>query len=294
MHTDIYSLERDDLSIIADRIPAFVADRAGAPGYFTIGAGQGILGDDRLKAVCQFYVSAFQNGAFFGRLDYIYVSEDARREGIGRKLINRMDTVLKKSGISTAYLLFPKKGSKLPGFSINREETKAFFESCGFFLIEDEEATFFSDIGTLSKTLSGEENEGVFELSGLSDDEFSHLLSDIEKDHPLPQYFKRSMDDYDRNMSFSYREKDRGGILLLSRYGYSTAHIRLLRTFGKGAKEGLIFLVKKALTECRDRMDDDFLIIIDEGALSDVRLLKMLFPGITGIALSKYIRFTAG
>ena len=293
MQTEIYTLERDDLSIISDRIPAFVADRAGAPGYFTIGAGQGILGDDRLKAVCQFYVGAFQNGACFGRLDYIYVSEDVRRKGIGRKLIDRMDTILKNSGISTAVLLFPKAGNRLPGFGIEREEALSFFESSGFFLTKDEEAVYFSDIKTLSKRLLGEEGEtGSSELSGLSEKQFLGLLSIIGREAPLPADLSRKMDSYDPNMSFFYKEKDRGGILLATRYGYSMARIRLLRSFGKRAVDGLFDLIEKALYECRDRMDDDFLIVLDGRAVAEEKSYKALFPGMTRILLSRYVRFT--
>lgn len=294
MQTAIYTLERDDLSIISDRIPAFVKDRTGAPGYFTIGASGGIVGDDRLIGVCQFYIGSFPNGACFGRLDYIYVAEDARLNGIGRKLINRMDTILRNSGISTGLLRFPKKGGKLPGFTIKRDEAEAFFEKCGFFPASDEEAVFFSDIKTLSKNLSAEEKEYVSELSGLSDEEFSSLLSDIGKEKPLPMDLSKNMDDYDLNMSFSYREKDRGGVILISRYGYSMAEVSLLRAFGKNEKEGLSDLALKALIECRERMDDDFLIVMSESALSDGKSLKGLFPGIKRIELSKYIRFTTG
>lgn len=293
MYTEIYSLERDDLSIIADRIPDFVADRTGAPGYFTIGAGQGILGDDRLKAVCQFYVGAFQNGACFGRLDYIYVSEDARRKGIGRKLIDRMDTILKNSGISTAVLLFPKAGNKLPGFDIDREEALSFFESSGFFLTKDEEAVYFSDIENLSKNLQGKgEESGSSELSGLSEKQFSGLLSIIGKEAPLPRDLSRKMDSYDPNMSFFYKEKDRGGILLATRYGYSMARIRLLRSFGKRAVDGLFDLIEKALFEFRDRMDDGFLVVLDGSAIAEEKSYKSIFPDMTRILLSSYVRFT--
>ena len=142
MRTTIYSLERDDLSVFSDRIPAFVIERTGTPGYFTIGAGHGILEKNRLQAICQFYIDSFQNGTCYGRLDYIYVSEEVRRKGIGRRLIDRMDTILKNSGISTLTLLFPKEGNKMPGFEIEREEAASFFEKCGFFLTADEETVF--------------------------------------------------------------------------------------------------------------------------------------------------------
>ena len=293
MQTKIYTLERDDLSVLKDRIPGFVVERTGTPGYFTIGAGHGILEGSRLQALCQFYIGSFQNGTGFGRLDYIYVSGDARRKGIGKKLIDRMDTVLKNSGISTAILLFPQKGKKMPGFEIEREAAEAFFEKCGYFPTQDAETVFFSDIATLSKKLSIEETVEVSELSGLSDEDFLKLLSDISKEAALPDDLSRKMDDYDLNMSFSYREKGRGGLLLISRFGYSMARIRLLRSFGKSEMEGLLDLVQKAVSECRDRMDDDFLIVVDGSAVFDEKSLKVLFPGMTKAVLSRYVRFTA-
>ena len=131
------------------------------------------------------------------------------------------------------------------------------------------------------------------ELSGLSDEDYLKLLSDISKDAALPDDLSRNMDDYDLNMSFSYREKGRGGVLLISRFGYSMARIRLLRSFGKSEMEGLLDLVQKAVSECRDRMDDDFLIVVDGSAVSDEKSLKVLFPGMTKAVLSKHVRFTA-
>ena len=292
MRTTIYSLERDDLSVFSDRIPAFVIERTGTPGYFTIGAGHGILEKNRLQAICQFYIDSFQNGTCYGRLDYIYVSGEVRRKGIGRRLIDRMDTILKNSGISTLTLLFPKEGNKMPGFEIEREEAASFFEKCGFFLTADEETVFFSGIATLSKGLS-KEDSGVSELSGLSDEEFSKLLSDIKKEAPLPADLSRSMDDYDLNMSFFYKEKDRSGVLLLTRFGYTMARINLLRAIGKGEKEGMLDLIQRAVLEWRDRMDDDFLIVIDGSAISDEKTFKVLLPGMVKTVLSKYVRFTA-
>ena len=55
----------------------------------------------------------------------------------------------------------------------------------------------------------------------------------------------------------------------------------------------MLDLIQRAVLEWRDRMDDDFLIVIDGSAISDEKTFKVLLPGMVKTVLSKYVRFTA-
>ncbi len=134
MRTEIYTLTKADLPLFKGLLPEYVSSRTQKKGYFTLGA----IGVEEEKHIllgmAQFHSGITDNGEYYVELVYVYVVEEYRRSGIGTKLLDRVRTILRKSGVKTLTLLIPAadKGdfrSDLPVASLEK-----FFGELGFTL----------------------------------------------------------------------------------------------------------------------------------------------------------------
>lgn len=100
MKLKIFTLDKKHLKEFSKMsdccIPGFYGDR----GTFSIGAVFGSDAESTLVGLAQFHLGLDEEHRCFGILDYIFVEEAYRRRGIGTKLVDAQNRILKQSGIS--------------------------------------------------------------------------------------------------------------------------------------------------------------------------------------------------
>ena len=168
MKVGMYTLDADDLEMFRDSLPEYMIDRAYERGFFTIGAvdeSEEESGDDALIGVAQFYINITPQGECFAELIYVYVKEDARRDGIGTKLIERVNRILKKSGIKVCTLLLDVADDDA-GYGIPVEEIEEFLQMCSFRKTKEDINTWATVLDDVYASLSEEEMLRYVRLAG--------------------------------------------------------------------------------------------------------------------------------
>ena len=151
MRTGMYMLDGDDLEVFRDTLPDYMIDRALERGFFSIGAVAKDGEEDTLVGAAQFYINITPKGECFAELIYVYVVEDCRRQGIGYKLIECINRILKKSGIKVCTLLLDLEEDSLAGYGLPVKEIESFLQMCSFRKTKDEVnawATILDDVYT--------------------------------------------------------------------------------------------------------------------------------------------------
>lgn len=127
MKYEMYTLYRDDIGGFEDSLPEFVLKNCEKDGCFMIGA---VDTDENLVGLAQFYVGMLENGEFISDLVYIYVSEEFRRNGAASKMIAKVHSILKQSGLDKSIAFLGKK-----------KEEKALFTENGYLFMKLEKET---------------------------------------------------------------------------------------------------------------------------------------------------------
>ena len=298
MRTEIYTLDRDDLSMLSGVLPEYVIERANLPGYFSLGAVANVGGEDTLTGVAQFYININTDGECFAEILFIYVLEEYRRQGVGTKLIERINRILKKSDVKTCALLIPEAADELMGYESGGQELEYFFKECSYISTKEEMAVWRTRIGQVLSDVSGQKaNKAVHSLGDISVDEFTSMMQKMveasDESDPIPEDLKLNDIVYDTKLSSYYSRNDGEGAFLFQRYGDSAAEIVLLRGYGKDADKRLPELVVKSLLSVRDSMDDGALLIVKDRAVSQTSDVKRLIPGISELEMKKYVRLTS-
>lgn len=122
MRVALYTLANEDIADLQENYGEFVSN-LGKNNYFSIGAYTESDEEDKLLGVAQFYLNINDDGECYAVLDYIYVNNDIRRQGVGTKLIDKANRVLKMSDVKTSIIDISGNLSSLP-------EDEASF--CGF------------------------------------------------------------------------------------------------------------------------------------------------------------------
>ncbi|MCR4643567.1 MAG: GNAT family N-acetyltransferase [Lachnospiraceae bacterium] len=122
MKYEMYTLNREDITVFEDVLPEYVVDNCGKEGCFMIGA---VDADDNLVGLAQFYVGMLENGEFVSDLVYIYVAEEYRGNGAASRMISKVHSILKQSGLEKSLALTEKKS-----------EVKALFTENGYLFMK--------------------------------------------------------------------------------------------------------------------------------------------------------------
>ena len=139
MKTGIFTLDRETLEEIGELLPGYVIRRAQEPGYFTLGA---IDDHDEIIGITQFYINITEEGAGFAEIVYIYTMDGCRREGIGAKLLDKVNRILKKSGVPVSTVLVPASDRGMIRYETPAKEIDAFFEDCSYIASKDSIKSF--------------------------------------------------------------------------------------------------------------------------------------------------------
>ena len=298
MRTEIYTLDRDDLTILSDYLPEYVVERSYLPGYFTLGAVGQVDEEDTLLGMTQFYININSDGECFAELVYIYVLEDYRHNGVGTRLIERVNRILKKSDIKTCMLLIPSEDDKLMGYETPGTELENFFKECSFITTKEEAAIWRATIGKLISGMMGKKTaKSILPLEEISKDDFTKLMETIvekaDDSDPVPEDLKIEESEYDGELSSYFDNKDSGGVLLMHRFGAGALEVVLLRGFGDESASRLYDLVVRSLSACEDSVDSEALVLVkDRAALSSDNIEKLM-PGIQKLGMKKYVRLTS-
>lgn len=127
MKYEMYTLYRDDIGSFADSLPAYVLENCGKNGCFMIGA---VDADENLVGLAQFYIGMLEDGEFISDLVYIYVAEKYRRNGAASKMIAKIHSILKQSGLEKSIAFLEKK-----------KEEKTLFTENGYLFMKMEQDT---------------------------------------------------------------------------------------------------------------------------------------------------------
>ncbi|MBR1567365.1 MAG: GNAT family N-acetyltransferase [Lachnospiraceae bacterium] len=139
MKTSIYTLDRETLEEIRGQLPDYVTGCVHEPGYVTLGA---VDGHDDIVGMVQFFVNITDDGGGYAEIDYIYTADNCRRQGVGSKLLNKVNRILKKSGVLVSTVLVPVSDQGAMVLDTPAKELKAFFEDCNYIKSTDSIHTF--------------------------------------------------------------------------------------------------------------------------------------------------------
>ncbi len=130
MRTEIYTLEKENLDIFEGIIPSEITNNVPEPGYFTIGAVSKVDGEDVLMGLSQFYIDITSEGECFADLMYVYVLDDYREQGIGLKLVEKVNSILKKSDVKSCFTRISK--SVKDEALLSMDAITSFLKECSF------------------------------------------------------------------------------------------------------------------------------------------------------------------
>ena len=131
MKTAIKSLNRYSILGFYDLIPEPVIKAGRGEGFFPIGIVSREGDEESLLGMAVFFVSSTANRRGYAELIYIYVIEEYRRQGLGQKLMEGMEDILKKSGLKFSLAILPPSETGILR-DISSEQLKLFLISCGF------------------------------------------------------------------------------------------------------------------------------------------------------------------
>ena len=103
MRLGYYSIDKEDILDLAGELAGEldrIAENMKKTRLFSIG---GVTDGDEgdLLGVLQFHLDIDEKSGCYAFLDYVYVRDEYRGQGIGAKLVRKADRILKMSGIET-------------------------------------------------------------------------------------------------------------------------------------------------------------------------------------------------
>ena len=116
MKFGMYTVSKKDIEMFADQLPEYVIENCGKKGCFMIGA---VDEENTLIGLAQFYIGMLEGGEFISDVIYVFVDEEYRRNGAASKMLNKVHSILKKSGIEKSLTLVDKKQEEKALFSEN-------------------------------------------------------------------------------------------------------------------------------------------------------------------------------
>ena len=139
MKTIVYSLARKDLERMSSVLPDHVREKAGQSGCFTLGAVVSDGEKNLLTGMCQFFINPVTEDQIVAELAYTYVYEEYRREGVGLALLDRMTSILKKSGVEKSLTILVSGEEETLGYGFSLEELDEFLREGEFLPAKDNE-----------------------------------------------------------------------------------------------------------------------------------------------------------
>ncbi len=143
METVIKSLNRYSILGFYELVPEAVIKAGRGGSFFPIGIVSREGNEESLLGMAVFFVSSTPNHRGYAELVYVYVIEGYRRQGLGQKLMEGMDDILKKSGLKFSLAVLPPTEEEGILQDISSDELKLFLISCGY--VPTEERQYFRE-----------------------------------------------------------------------------------------------------------------------------------------------------
>ena len=143
MKTVVKSLNRYSILGFYELVPEPVIKAGRGESFFPIGIVSREGNEESLLGMAVFFVNSTPNRRGYAELIYVYVIEEYRRQGLGMKLMEGMDDILKKSGLKFSLAVLPPSGEDGILQGISSEELKLFLIYCGY--IPTEERQYLRD-----------------------------------------------------------------------------------------------------------------------------------------------------
>ena len=122
MKYGMVTIRKNDIENFIDFLPDYVLENCDKQGCFMIGA---VDQDYNLVGLTQFYIGMLEDGNIISDVIYVYVNEDERNKGVASKMISKVHSILRKSGIDKS-LAFLDEG----------QEVKVFFKGNGYLFMK--------------------------------------------------------------------------------------------------------------------------------------------------------------
>lgn len=132
MRTQMYTLGKSDIERFQEKLPKYVIENSSKKGYFTLGAFGMDNTDKQLIGVVQFYINITADSKYVSEIVYIYVRSDYRSQGIGTRLLERVDRILKKSQVDINLVMLPESKDEMWS-----QDISIFFNENGYIFTED-------------------------------------------------------------------------------------------------------------------------------------------------------------
>ncbi len=223
----IFSVLLEDSEALKEFFSPEQFDNIGKDGYYTLGA----VDDDGFACgVLQFFVDKDDKGDNSGKLEYIFVPEDFRGDGVGSELMDEYVSVLYSSGIRGGIIELP---------SDKEDELTGFFMRYGFLFDDDEFPVYTLPLSacTGNAAFNGVSVEGCKSISYLEEEDFLRIQEAVNIDVPVPE-----RDGYDEESSCFYDEDGKTGLLLAKKKG-AGLEVSLLACNSKEPQKKLLSLV---------------------------------------------------
>ena len=161
METVIKSLNRYSILGFHELVPEPVIKAGRGESCFPIGIVSREGKEESLLGMAVFFVSSTPNHRGYAELIYVYVVEEYRRQGLGQKLMEGIDDILKKSGLKFSLAILPPAGENGILQDISSDELKMFLISCGYVPTEDRQ---YLRKGALEELFAKADLEGAVRL----------------------------------------------------------------------------------------------------------------------------------
>ena len=137
METVIRSLNRYSILSFYELVPEPVIKAGRGESFFPIGIVSREGKEESLLGMAVFFVGSTPNHRGYAELIYVYVIEEYRRQGLGQRLMEGMDDILKKSGLRFSLAVLPPSGDDEILQDISADEFKLFLISSGYVPTEE-------------------------------------------------------------------------------------------------------------------------------------------------------------
>ena len=131
-----YTLDNDEIAELTDDYEVSVPTRGGEK-IFSIGAYTKPEDDDKLLGMVQFRLGIYDDGECYAVMDHIYVDEDTRRQGVGTKLFDKANRILKKCDIKTSIIDLSGDPKASPE---DEDAFLAFLKEVGYIAVKSDKA----------------------------------------------------------------------------------------------------------------------------------------------------------
>lgn len=136
MKVAFYTLDDDELVDLKDDHKIYVPDPGGQR-RFSIGAYTKSGDENELLGMVQFKLGIYDDGECYAMMDYIYVNAEIRRQGVGTRLLDKANRVLKKSDIKTSIIDLYGSDKVLPE---DEDAFLIFLKETGYIAVKSDKA----------------------------------------------------------------------------------------------------------------------------------------------------------